>query len=98
MSQQLENSADLLRAIGNPVRIFILNQLAKAGEKTVNEMRSELPELFAVSQSSFSQHLSHLRKFDLVVFRKEGLYVYYSVNNEQMEKVQEVLDGLKVAA
>ena len=66
--------ADIFKALAHPGRIKILESLHD-GEKTVAEIQALLDD----EPASASQHLAVLRMKDLVVGRKEGTSVYYSV-------------------
>ena len=66
--------ADFFKALAHPGRIKILESL-RDGEKTVTEIQVLLDD----EPASASQHLAVLRMKDLVVGRKEGTSVYYSV-------------------
>ena len=66
--------ADFFKALAHPGRIKILESL-RQGERTVTEIQALLDD----EPASASQHLAVLRMKDLVVGRKEGTSVYYSV-------------------
>ncbi|MCG5056574.1 metalloregulator ArsR/SmtB family transcription factor [Limnoraphis robusta Tam1] len=74
--------ADFFKVLSNPVRIQILDTL-RLGEKSVNY----IAEWIEVDASSVSQQLAILRKANLVVSRKQGNYVYYSVSDTAIFKV-----------
>jgi ArsR family transcriptional regulator len=76
--------AELFKTLGHPVRIRIL-ELLRDQELTVSELQARL----AIEMSSVSQQLALLRARQLVVGRKEGTNVYYSVVDRQ---VYELLD------
>jgi ArsR family transcriptional regulator len=76
--------AELFKTLGHPVRIRIL-ELLRDQELTVSDLQSRLE----VEMSSVSQQLALLRARQLVVGRKEGTSVYYSVVDPQ---VYELLD------
>lgn len=65
-------TAELLKALGHPIRIKILHML-RNGELCVCEMMSDIE----VEQSNFSQHLSVLKKQGVIDSRKEGQKVIY---------------------
>ena len=67
-------TAEFFKALGHPVRIKILDAL-RHGEVTVNDLSARLK----VEQSTLSQQLAVLRKSNIVVGRKEGQNVFYSV-------------------
>ena len=71
-----ELKADLFRALGNPGRIRILEQLVQ-GERSVGELQP----LVGLESSHLSQQLGVLRRANLVVARKEGSQVFYSVRS-----------------
>jgi ArsR family transcriptional regulator len=71
--------AELFKALGHPVRIRIL-ELLRDGERTVSDLQAALN----IESSSVSQQLAVLRGKQLVVGRKEGTSVYYSVVDSQV--------------
>ncbi len=79
--------ADLFKILSNPVRIQILDTL-RQGEISVNDIAQWL-ELEA---SSVSQQLAILRRYHLVKGRRDGNYIFYSVNDQAVFKV---LDAAK---
>lgn len=76
--------AELFKTLGHPVRIRIL-ELLRQQEMTVSDLQAQLE----VEMSSVSQQLALLRARHLVVGRKEGTSVFYSVIDPQ---VYELLD------
>lgn len=66
--------ADLFKAMGNPMRIRVLELLCER-DHTVGEMLGEL----GVGASALSQQLGVLRNSGLVVARREASTVHYSV-------------------
>jgi len=63
------------KAFGDPTRLRILGLLA-VKEKTVNEIVKEI----GLSQPTISRHLGILREAEVVIDRREGQQVYYSLN------------------
>jgi len=70
----LENIAEIFKTLADPVRLALLQEL-KEGEKTVGE----LVKGTKISQPSLSKHLKILADAEVVVRRKEGVKVYYSL-------------------
>ena len=68
--------AEFFKALAHPLRIRILDAL-RSGELGVNELCARL----AVEQSTVSQQLAILRTRDIVVGRKSGNMVFYSVKD-----------------
>ena len=88
MRQQLSDfKADFFKALAHPLRISILDAL-RDGELTVNE----ISQRFDVEQANASQQLAVLRNRNIVVTRKEGANVYYSVSDKSIFKL---LDAAK---
>lgn len=71
--------ADFCRGMAHPTRIRILKSL-EAGEKTVNE----LARLVGVTQANASQHLALLRQLGLLVTRRDGTSIFYSISDRRI--------------
>ena len=86
MPQQLANfKAEFFKALAHPIRIRILDCL-RDGEKGVNE----LSEALQIEQANVSQQLAILRVRSIVVGRKSGSNVYYSVSDRTVFKLLDV--------
>lgn len=70
----------LLKTMAHPERLIVLCQLVD-GEVGAGKLQ----ESSALSQSAFSQHLSVLRKHNLVKVRKESQLVFYSLADGRVE-------------
>ena len=77
--------AEFFKALAHPLRIAVLDAL-RDGELGVNDLCA----LLKVEQSTLSQQLAVLRNRNIVVGRKEGLNVYYSVNDKTVFKLLDV--------
>jgi ArsR family transcriptional regulator len=66
--------AELFRTLGHPARIRILELLSE-GDKPVHQLLT----LIAIEPSNLSQQLAVLRKAGLVIQRREGTEVIYSL-------------------
>lgn len=80
-SDYLKNS-ELLKAIGHPVRLRILEGLMK-DECNV----SKIVKSVRVPQSTVSQHLGVLRTRKIIRARKEGVRTCYSVIDDRVRKI-----------
>lgn len=74
--------ADMLAAMGTEPRLRIMRLLLSAypGGLVVTEVQEEL----GINGSTLSHHLERLRHEDLIVSRREGTYLRYSVNTESL--------------
>lgn len=86
MKDNASKASSLLKAISHESRLLILCLLLRK-EMSVGE----LAEYSDLSQSAFSQHLSVLRKENLVQTRKESQTVYYSLKDPAVTKILEAL-------
>ncbi|MDH3891926.1 MAG: metalloregulator ArsR/SmtB family transcription factor [candidate division Zixibacteria bacterium] len=68
------------KAFGDPTRLRILALLV-GGERTVNDIVKQV----GLSQPTVSRHLSILREADIVVDRRDGQQVFYSLNKISVE-------------
>jgi DNA-binding transcriptional ArsR family regulator len=86
MRQQLSNfKAEFFKALAHPLRISILDAL-RDGELTVNE----ISQRFEVEPANASQQLAVLRNRNIVMTRKDGANVYYSVSDKSIFKLLDV--------
>jgi ArsR family transcriptional regulator len=106
MPQQLANfKAEFFKALAHPIRIRILDCL-RGREKGVNE----LSEMLEVEPANVSQQLAVLRVRNIVIGRKAGSSVFYSVSdptlfrlldlardvfNNQLVGVREMLEQMR---
>lgn len=77
----------ILKAISNAKRLEILHYLHKE-ELSVGA----LEELVKLSQSALSQHLAVLRRAKIVKTRRNAQTIYYSIDNNTVEKILEIMD------
>jgi ArsR family transcriptional regulator len=82
-----EMHAQICDALADPKRIAILYAL-RDGETTVNQLADALD----APQATMSRHLKVLRERNLVLARRDGMNVFYTLANE---KVVDALDLLR---
>ncbi|MFD8426165.1 ArsR/SmtB family transcription factor [Streptomyces coelicoflavus] len=81
--------AEFFKTLGHPARIRVLELLSER-EHAVAEM---LPEV-GIEPAHLSQQLAVLRRSNLVVSRKEGSTVYYSLTSPQVAELLRVARGI----
>lgn len=74
---ELENLADLYRAMGDNTRMHLLWSLM-SGEACVGALASDMD----ITESAVSHQLRSLRAARLVKSRKAGKHVYYSLSDD----------------
>jgi ArsR family transcriptional regulator len=80
--QQADRMAEIAKALGDPVRLQLVDVLRRhAGKVCV----CELVPLFDLSQPTVSHHLKVLREAGIVGSERRGLWAYYYVNPESLE-------------
>lgn len=88
MNKEITKIAELLKAVGNPVRVGIILLLEENGEMPVNSICAALK----TEQSLTSHHLNNLKTKRLIKSRRNGKQVFYSLASE---KPIELLDFVK---
>jgi DNA-binding transcriptional ArsR family regulator len=73
-----EARAQIFKAMAHPTRLFIMDELARRGEKCV----CELTEMIGVDMSTVSRHLAVLKGAGIVQDEKRGSMVYYRLRLE----------------
>jgi ArsR family transcriptional regulator, arsenate/arsenite/antimonite-responsive transcriptional repressor len=82
--RQAERIAQIAKALGDPVRVQLVDVLRKhAGKVCV----CELVPLFDLAQPTVSHHLKVLRQAGLVASERQGLWAYYYVNPDALEEL-----------
>ena len=74
--QQAERMAEIAKALGDPIRLQLVDVLRQhAGKVCV----CELVPLFDIAQPTLSHHLKKLRDAGIVGVERRGLWAYYYV-------------------
>ena len=74
--------SETLKAISDPVRRKIIEMLRK--EKMT---AGDIANKFNLTNSTFSYHLSYLKKADLIKEEKYKKYIYYKLNTSVFEEI-----------
>ena len=69
-------SAERLKALGHPVRLAIVRELAERSACCCADVCSRLP----LAQSTVSQHLKVLKDAGLITFKRDGVRSSYVLN------------------
>ncbi len=76
-----EEKSGILKALGHPVRLKIIEGLLSKNECNVQKMVKAL----GLPQSTVSQHLHILKSHGLVQIRKEGTKACYRILDKRVE-------------
>jgi DNA-binding transcriptional ArsR family regulator len=80
--------ADILKALGHPARIAIIEYLLKVDSCICGDIVNELP----LAQPTISQHLKELKNAGLIKGSFEGASICYCINEYGFEKVKGFLE------
>lgn len=83
-------TARLFHALSDETRLEIIAMLGN-GERCV----CELTDAMDAAQSRLSFHLRTLKDAGLVTDRRDGRWVYYSLNNDALDEIVDAVGSLK---
>jgi DNA-binding transcriptional ArsR family regulator len=73
----------MLKCIGHPIRLQIIELLDRTGEQNV----TAIYEALGIEQAVASQHLNLMRDKGILVSRRDGVNVYYRVDDPRVTQV-----------
>lgn len=85
-----EARARVIKAMAHPTRLFIVDELARKGERCV----CELTEMVGVDMSTISRHLSVLKNAGLLEDEKRGQQVFYRLRVQCISNFFECVEGV----
>ena len=89
-SKTREKAVQIFHALSDDTRLRLIEKL-KEGEQCV----CDLTESFKTGQSRLSFHLRVLKEAGLVIDRPEGRWIYYSLNQNAIRELEELVGWLK---
>jgi DNA-binding transcriptional ArsR family regulator len=81
--EQLEEAANMLKAIAHPMRIAILNYLEDGTKLTVTEIHERL----GIEQSTTSHHLGILKDKGVLCSKREGKNTFYFLKHNNLSNI-----------
>lgn len=81
------NKAEILKALGHPVRLCIVRGLLDKGACNVTTIH----ECLEMPQSTISQHLAKLKSAGIIIGDRNGLEITYRVEDPVIIKIIEDL-------
>ena len=85
---KLEMAASELRAIAHPMRIAIIDLLNEKPKLSVTEIYSKLD----IEQASASHHLNILKNKGVLVSKREGKKIFYSLKSVTLTEIIECIN------
>jgi DNA-binding transcriptional ArsR family regulator len=86
--EQLEQAADLLKAIAHPTRLAVASLLQHHARMSVSDLSTAL----GCEQSLLSHHLANMRLKGILKAEKEGLNVYYSLLDKNLPALLDCIE------
>lgn len=80
-------AGEMLKTLGHPARLKIIDGLSKGYECNVNK----IVESLRLPQSTISQHLALLKNQGIIACRKEGVRTCYRVVDERAIQIMKIL-------
>lgn len=91
-NEKLEKVAYILKTIGHPVRLAIINRLAIHKQLSVNEICEELN----LEQSLVSHHLTNMKIKGILTCTKDGKNRLYAISLEEVLTVIGCMEKCKI--
>jgi ArsR family transcriptional regulator len=89
MRELIELRAEILKALGQPTRLKIIDFL-RDGERCVCEIFPAIGE----EQSNTSRHLNMMLAAGVLSRRKDGLKIYYAIKHPEILEVLDIITGI----
>ena len=77
--------ADMLAALGAEPRLRIIRLLVTAHPKGL--IAGEIGEALDITPSTLSHHLDRLKREHVITVRRQGTYLWYTVNADALERL-----------
>jgi len=87
----LHMKAEVLKALGHPTRLAVVEMLGRQGEKCVCEIAERVG---GGDRTTLSKHLAILKSAGIVSDRKEGLKVFYRLNCPYVVRFIDCIDRI----
>jgi len=82
-SENIIEMADILKVLGHPARLSIMEYLANSPSCICNDLVEELP----LAQPTISRHLSELKRVGLIQGQISGKNICYCINPKKWNEV-----------
>jgi len=89
MDEKFSGNVQLLKVMSDPNRLMIIDMLS-CGELCA----CVILEKFDITQPTLSHHMKSLCDSGLVNGRKEGKWIYYSLNKDKVEELKDFINHI----
>ena len=92
VDEKLNKNAHILSLLGSEARLKILYLYLKYERMCV----CDLSDVLGMKQSPVSQHLRKLKDAKLIVSKREGMTIYYSIAQDYRENLKKIIEDFAV--
>ena len=85
--KKYDEYAEVLKAMGHPARLCILNGILRTGGCNV----SHIQECIELPQSTISQHIQKLRSAGIIEGTRSGTEITYTLKNQKVLDIVNIL-------
>ena len=89
-SEEQVELAQMIKVLGHPARIAILQSIIRADKCICGELVTEI----GLAQSTISQHLNELKSIGIIQGTIEGTSMCYCINTEKWTKLSNQIQAL----
>ena len=89
ISDEQQKLARYAKALGHPIRVYVMQLLGKQSCCYSGDLSDELP----IAKSTLSQHLKELKDAGLIQGETEAPRIKYCVNKKNWAEAQELFKG-----
>ena len=86
----LRRTVLIIRSVDHKLRQQIIKMLTESARLTVTEIYNKLK----LEQSIASQHLAILRRSGIVITKRSGKFIYYTLNKERLQEISSLIKEL----
>ena len=90
ISEKQKSIAKYAKAMGHPIRIYILDLLSKQSCCYSGDLSEELP----IAKSTLSQHLKELKEAGLIQGETEAPRIKYCLNKKNWQEARELFKDI----
>lgn len=85
--EKFDEYAEVLKAMGHPARLCILNGILRTGGCNVTHIQ----ECIELPQSTISQHIQKLRSAGIIEGTRSGTEITYTLKNQKVLEIINIL-------
>lgn len=87
---KVKKALGILKSVSHPKRFFILNYI----RENKDVCQKDIVKLLDIDQPTISHHLSILKRYGVIGFKKKGKFAYFHVNEDRLGEIIDVINVL----